>query len=710
MRPLALLLVLLSSLAAAADTFRFGPEQPLGSMDTVPAFGTQRDARVATSGDGALAVWNDGRDPNHIFGTRLDRDGRVLDSAGIDIAEGYEADVVWTGSEYVVGMTYGCGAVQLLRVTTASEVAPLAPVFATGTSCGDRIAMAVAGERVIAVIRSNGNVRYGIVSLGARAVVASQEIPFAGSVVDIDVTTDGRDFLIAGLAVSSSGLVTPETVRVSTDGAVLSRRQLGTFAGYREIAVTWTGSAYLVAWSRTGILGQLVTSDNAIQGERLALVAEFVPTAAPVLAPYAGGAILSYSNVTATGEVLAKTLARIVGTTVTQTDQFLVTAGGGDSMPADVAGDFYVWSEKGDVFGAKLENGARRDPKILTFSTRMQRLPAVASNSGVTLAAWIEDGSLVAQLGGTPVNLGGSDFNVPPVVVFDGSSFNVFWSFGQKLLLRRIARDGTVIDAEPVVVMERILANERFAAGAGGGRVLVVRTAVQEPEHDLVAAIVTNGVVGPPFFIAGPQPFDHLPSIAWNGTDFFVAWVSELPPVILPVPPPPSLFEVVVARVSPEGVMREPGAITIAPLRPFAREVAAASIGGEVVVFWTDAETRTLRATRLSASGAIIDADRLLATEVVGRPVAIAEGSVYSVAWIANGKNFVMQRFSPALQAVTAPTVIASANRTLSWIALAPGVAAYQRLAEEPRFGFVPRAFVRFLDAGGGRRRPTSPR
>jgi hypothetical protein len=704
-RPLALLLVLLAALPILADTLHFGPEQPLGSLALGPAAaGTQRDARVATSGDGALAVWNDGRDPNHIFGTRLDRDGRVLDATGINLAEGYEADVVWTGAEYVVGVTSGCGAVQLLRATTAGEVAPLAPVFASGTSCGDRIAMAAAGDRVMAVIRANGGVRYAVVSLSGRAVVASQVLALGGDVIDLDLATDGRDFLIAALTLGPAGSVIPETARVSSDGALLDRRQLGTFTGFRDIAVGWTGSAYLVAWAGSGITGQLVTAGNAIQGERLALVASSVPTAAPVLA----GTLLSYSNVTATGEVLAKTLARIAGATVTQTDQFLVTAGGGDSMQADLAGDFYVWFEKGDVFAAKLENGARRNPTVLTFSAGTQRFPAVASDGTARLAAWVEDGALVAQLlpSSTPINLGGANGNVALVVVFDGNAFNVFWAFGYRLLLRRIAPGGALLDAQPAVIAERILPDEPFAAAVGGGRVLVVRPAADINEHDLAAAIVTNGFVDRRFSIPGADTFDHLPSVTWNGADFFVAWAAEGIPVILPIPPPPSRFAILGARVSVDGIVRDPGGITIAPERPFRKEVAAASIGAEVAVFWTDAETATIRAARIAPSGAIIDGDRVLASSAAGRPVAIAEGSVYSVGWIANGKDFVMQRFSPALQAATAPTVIASANRTLSWIALAPGVAVYERYAEEPRFGFVPRVFARFLDAAVSRPRP----
>lgn len=699
--------MLFASLPAAADTFHFGSEQPLGSLELAPASGTQQNARVATSGDGALAVWNDGRDPNHVFGTRLDRDERVLDPAGINIAEGFEPDVVWTGSEYVVGTTFGCGAVQLLRVTTAGEVAPLAQVFASGTACGDRLAMAIAGERIIAVIRSNGGVRYGVVSLSARAVVASQVIPSqGGDAIDIDVTTDGRDFLIATLGLGPDGSVIPETARVSSDGQLLSRRQLGTVTGYRDIAAGWTGSVYLVAWAGQGIAGQLVTAANAIQGERLALVPSSVPAAAPVLA----GTLLSYSNVTATGEVLAKTLARVDGSTVTQTDQFLVTASGGDSMQADVAGDFYVWFEKGDVFGARLENGARRDPKVLAFSTRIQQRPAIATDGSATLAVWHEEGAVLAQLvrSSAPIKLGDANNTAPPVVVFDGTAFNVFWTSGDKLLLQRVSRGGELLQAQPVVIASPVMPDEPFAAAAGGGKVLLVRPAAVSDEHDLVGVFVTDGFAGARFFIPGEElVFDHHPAVTWTGTDFFVAWVAEAIPFILPLPPPPSLFAVLGTRVSPAGTVRDPDGITIATQRPFRREVAVASIGGEVVVVWSDAETATLRGTRIAANGSVI-ATRVLAEGVTSAvpPAAIADGAVYDVAWIANGKDFVMQRFSPALEAATAPTVIAPANRTLSRIALAPGVAAYVRLAEEARFGFVPRAFVRFLDAAVSRPRP----
>lgn len=93
--------------------------------------------RIASGGNGFLAVWSDqrlGKDAMRIWATRLDREGLPLDPAGLSIGPTSRSaahDVAWTGSEYLVAWSDG-STTSISRVSTDGVVKPVQTVPISG--------------------------------------------------------------------------------------------------------------------------------------------------------------------------------------------------------------------------------------------------------------------------------------------------------------------------------------------------------------------------------------------------------------------------------------------------------------------------------------------------------------------------------------------------------------------------------------------------
>jgi hypothetical protein len=235
---------------AAADP-TFGPDRRLSQVDVA-----QSQVAIATDGDGHLAVWTDLRG---IYGTRMDRDGRVLDPQGIAIstaASAYQPSVVFTGTDYLVvwveGVTSNANIVGARVGTDGTVKDSPAVTFSNATGRQDNPAVAFDGSTALVVWRDNRNATadiYGTrwtVAGGVRDPTGIAVATGATNQVTPAVVSYGSAFLAAWVAADQVA-----AARVEADGDVLDPGGFALAAGpqaQESPALAFDGTNVLAVW------------------------------------------------------------------------------------------------------------------------------------------------------------------------------------------------------------------------------------------------------------------------------------------------------------------------------------------------------------------------------------------------------------------------------------------------------------------------------
>lgn len=186
--PLAVLFLFARLAFASAPSV--GPELPLTPVDDVPLFGSQGLPAIASRGEDAFAVWNDGRAGGIgvLMGSRVAEDGTLLDPRGLllDANAGEKPQIVWHGDAYLIlSGEYGTGASTYVP-TWAHRVSPegkllertyigaisRAQLFGNGRDAV--LTGSMPGESFFALLDRNGAIRekLSVKSFSGHAVVA----------------------------------------------------------------------------------------------------------------------------------------------------------------------------------------------------------------------------------------------------------------------------------------------------------------------------------------------------------------------------------------------------------------------------------------------------------------------------------------------------------------------------------------------------------
>jgi hypothetical protein len=394
------------------------------------ATGAQMSPRVAFDGTNYLVVWYDSRGGSYdIYGTRVDQNGTVLNSAGIPISTAadyqYFPDVSFDGTNYMV-------------------------VWQDQRS----------GEYDIYGSRVDQD---GIVlnSPGIPISTASDEqnrpsIDFDGTnyLVVWDDYRSGSEYDIYGTFLDTAGNVS------SPSGIIISNA-----ADNQQMpSVSFDGTNYLVAWHdhRDGggnydIYGARVNTSGTVQD----------PSGIPIAnidAQQLTAVVISYS-----GQWLAVWRdnqnggytdiygSRISSSgTVTDGDGILISSSAQDQRNPAVASDgtnyLVVWEEarsggfSPDIYGMLIDASGEQlneDAIAISTSTGNQAYPAVAfDNDSIYLVVWQDDRSGSGNdIYGTRVSTSGNVLDPPgiaistatgrqnfPSIAFDGTNFLVVWA------------------------------------------------------------------------------------------------------------------------------------------------------------------------------------------------------------------------------------------------------------------------------------------
>ena len=202
-----------------------------------------------------------------------------------------------------------------------------------------------------------------------------------------------------------------------------------------------------------------------------------------------------------------------------------------------------------------------------------------------------------------------------PGVAFDGTLFFVPWSEGSDVYAARVSPEGNVLDSPPITISHGL--NEAVAQPSvafDGTHYFLAWLATRSGVNEVYGARVTPGgdVLDPAGIqiTTGGDPRIRMPAIAFDGTDFLVAWRTRSD-------------HIYGARVSPAGAnLDAPAGFPIAQVGT-SYYPAVAFDGTNYLVVWHDRRNAGLSGwdvfgARVTPQGHVLDPNGFVICEIFG--------------------------------------------------------------------------------------------
>lgn len=639
----------------------------------VAAF-SQNRAHLASDGDSYLAVWIDQNvmGSGDVHGARIDSDGKRVSDEVLPIAVtpvdepqvgvGFGGDrylVVWPGGNVVHGRFVAPDG----SMSSVFDIATLAPTLTTTLP-----QIAFNGSRFLvtwfdvsvyrgALIDPNGTVlkTFDIASraqtyLETAAVAANGTFHFISSITNFNGTPNDNGYpgdigvtpIDAAGNVGTRAIVAPATTPVFDLRAVSS------------------GTDFTVAWSTAiGIPGGTVRAVRVTPAGAGAV--EIIATEGMylhALGVEAGSFFVIYGADTGKHR-------RSLGTTLTT----MVVVPPAPNAVLDAAGSLaivrvngrvgYEWEAPGaDLYITHLDTG---DLEPLVVGPRHQQQPDVAAAGDLRLAVWTEYISSERRLAiiGARLNANGDSIDpngidlkgsvnrpLSPRVASNGTDWLVAWVDAAKVYGVRLAHDGLLIDAAPMLIASSIYGDSEVAVSWDGTQYVVVYFRGQYLRGVRTTTRITRvpaqGPVTAPELTLSAEGANEFPSVASGPQGSLAVWRSggflhgallspggTITPVAFPsdaMKPRPAVAwsqgtflvaapfgdELESLLVSDTGVVRTP------MLRPFlgvATDVELEAYGGGFLLYWKGTSD-TVFAARVDGEGVLTDAAKAVGTTV----------------------------------------------------------------------------------------------
>ena len=250
-----------------------------GQSGKQPLVNEQLASAVAFDGTNYLVVWQGSRDaPYRIYGSRVSRDGTVLDPSGITISSesGTQTNpaVAFDGNDFLV-VWEADGDIHGALVTRAGRVLNPAIVISATPNAQRFPAVAFDGTNYLVTWqddRSGGLTIYGARVSPAASVLDPGGIPISGSFAGLApaLAFDGTNYLVAWYDIAGAeGHV--YGARVSRGGSVLDASPIVISSGSQhpqQPSVAFDGTNYFVVWEQGQasfeVYGARVTQAGAV--------------------------------------------------------------------------------------------------------------------------------------------------------------------------------------------------------------------------------------------------------------------------------------------------------------------------------------------------------------------------------------------------------------------------------------------------------------
>ncbi|UCF80506.1 MAG: hypothetical protein JSV08_08350 [Acidobacteriota bacterium] len=456
---------------------------------------------------------------------------------------------------------------------------------------------------------------------------------------------------------------------------------IGPASGNQEVpSVASNGTDYFVAWEdrRNGtdddIYGARVTSDGTVldpMGIRITTTTngQWDPSVASngtdyFVAWWVSGNIYG-ARVASDGTVLDPFPFDIAVSTAAGTQRNPSTASNGTDY-------FVVWEDERngadfDIYGARVRASdgllldGPSDTGGIAVSTAAiwQEYPSVASNGTDYFVAWQDyrnwattdydiygarvrasDGLLLdgpPDTGGIAVSTAADD-QEDPSVASNGTDYFVAWqdsrNYGASkydIYGTRVTSDGTVLDSTGIAVSTATNHESTPSVASNGTNYFVAWEDSRSGSWDIYGArVASNGTVLDPAGIAVSTAASNQynPSVASNGTDYFIAWNQYLVG-----------YDVYGARVASNGTVLDPTGITVSTTASGQIAPSAASNGTDYFVAWQENRNGTdfdIYGARVASDGTVLDSSGIAlstAADDQERPSVASNGTDYFVAW-----------------------------------------------------------------------------
>ena len=683
-----------------------GAEVPLGTPLLKPAVGGQSLDNVASNGRDFLAVWEDTRihyptatqpfSYPALFAGRVGADGRPLEPTGHRIVDAANGRVFWDGHQY------------LLLYVAIGTSGVLQPLDDDGRPAGKSTQMDLPGpprsfatngrnllvdaNGLVWLMSFDGSVLWkefigNETDASEIAVLPNGDYRFAALVNGraIVATFDGTTGIISTRTLVPGGvgrIGAAGNLVAWTEGAVAKYAlidggapvQIASDAAGAEVAVGWDGHQYAVVLATPDLLRMTRVAADGRQRD-----------AAPI--ELRGGPRQHIHFATSATDVL------LAGD----------RSNGGDNDVVALASHSFD-----DIAAAQLN--------VLASSAAMQDRPLVAEGG---LTFWIEEGALKAQYPGGAQHV--VDASAPLIGVGRGqTSYLAAWITPEAdfrdgdLVAKRVAFDGTPIDSDPIALS---VAKDVFfgytdaipAIAFDGTNYLVVWPDILGDLHAVRVAQDAHPIDAQPIAVTnfgGNSGYAVTPRVVWTGSTFVVAWADQFYSslAISPAPPQPAFVDIVRITSAGQVLDAKPAQVWT---KSEVSSVGLATNGGNVELLFA-------ARTELNSRTVCIYRDELRndgTPSATPRPIACSDQSPYTgpltdlgVAW--DGDEYVSVWSDPATALVNAMRLdVDDAPVAVATVASEPSIAsspagatiAYVRVADEPRFGSVPRVFARRL-------------
>lgn len=358
-----------------------------------------------------------------------------------------------------------------------------------------------------------------------------------------------------------------------------------------------------------------------------------------------------------------------------------------------------------------------------TTAAASQESPAAAFDGLNFLTAWSEseegarhvvyinrisrDGQ---RLDGRGVRITASAGNqLAPRVLFDGTRYLVAWkepsTSGPALYFRRVARDGTMIDAAPVAITAAPCVFDDFDMATTGDRTVFVWT---DCARNVVAARIDNAsamVLDSEAAEVSTGANGHTPRVVYGGGIYFVAWEERIP---IPLTDPPAYAKNVrAARLLPDLFLLDEPAIEVAVSDAEESMPAVAWDNAEYLVTYVDGDVAKGIGGRYVSPEGLVLTSELVATGAYSRPSVVYDGTSFVVAFEGDGNIYAARVARRVTQTITAGRFAVAASPDMEGnaqtVLLGTGRVAmvYTRVATEPLYGGASRAFLRMVEPSG---------
>jgi len=321
------------------------------------------------------------------------------------------------------------------------------------------------------------------------------------------------------------------------------------------------------------------------------------------------------------------------------------------------------------------------------YKTKASRVPAVAFNGEKYLVVWTDDSlrGIIVPPSGVPDDPDGFKIaavsGVDPGVSACGQDFLVVWHQGYvDVYGARVSGTGVVRDPNGFVISNARGSQYCPSVGSNGNCYLVAWHDTRRGNwFDIYAARVTpertvldtQGLV-----LATGSSLLHkqmYPDIASDGTDFLVAWESNLH----------GGWDIACARVSESGSVLDSGGVTLTKEGENAKSAAVSFDGADYLVVWRRGQDALgdIAGKRVTPGGTILDRDPIVISSATGpqeSPDVAFDDSNYVVTWQdgrGGANDIYCARVTPAASVLDPeglPVVAASSDQETPALAFGP--------------------------------------